>query len=268
MKHLMQTYDFNGTQLRMHIVDGKPWFCAADVCNVLGYANGRDAVSKHCREGGVAKRDTLTASGAQSMAYIDEGNLYRLTLRSRKAQAIQFEAWVCDEVLPSIRQTGGYQTPAITQAQNLSQLKAETALFECAASLLNMSESGKVTGLQYIGRRHGLDTGFLPAYVIDAAPGASGGSAMATSSATSLLERHGNPMTAVQLNARLAQAGLIEQKQRARRDGGIKKYWCISSAGLQFGKNLTSPANPRETAPHWYDDRFAELLQALRERAA
>ena len=158
------------------------------------------------------------------------------------------------------------QAPATDQ--RMSQLKAETALFECAASLLNMSESGKVTGLQYIGRRHGLDTGFLPAYVIDAAPGASGGSAMATSSATSLLERHGNPMTAVQLNARLAQAGLIEQKQRARRDGGIKKYWCISSAGLQFGKNLTSPANPRETAPHWYDDRFGELLQALRERAA
>ena len=158
------------------------------------------------------------------------------------------------------------QMPAADQ--RMSQLMAETALFECAASLLNMSDSGKVTGLQYIGRRHGLDTGFLPAYVIDAAPGASGGSAMATSSATSLLERHGNPMTAVQLNARLAQAGLIEQKQRARRDGGIKKYWCISSAGLQFGKNLTSPANPRETAPHWYDDRFAELLQALRERAA
>jgi hypothetical protein len=43
------------------------------------------------------------------MTYIDEGNLYRLIIKSRKPEAEKFESWVCDEVLPSIRKTGRYQ---------------------------------------------------------------------------------------------------------------------------------------------------------------
>ena len=43
--------------------DGEPWFCAKDVCGVLGYRNDTDAVKKHCREAGVAKRDL--SSGGQ-----------------------------------------------------------------------------------------------------------------------------------------------------------------------------------------------------------
>ena len=54
----IQSFNFDGSRLRMHVANGKPSFCASDVCAVLGYANGRDALAKHCREGGVAKRDT------------------------------------------------------------------------------------------------------------------------------------------------------------------------------------------------------------------
>ena len=87
---------------------GNPWFCAKDVCEILGYANDRDTISKHCREKGVAKRDTLTEGGNQSMTYIDQGNLYRLIARSRKPEAEKFESWVFDEVIPSIHKTGSY----------------------------------------------------------------------------------------------------------------------------------------------------------------
>lgn len=268
MTNQIQTYDFNGSQLRMHIADGKPWFCATDVCAVLGYSNGRDAIGKHCREGGVAKRDTPTASGVQAMTYIDEGNLYRLTMRSRKAAAQRFEAWVCDDVLPAIRTTGGYQLPSAAPENDLSQLKAETALFECAASLLNMSESGKVTGLRYIGNRHGLDTGFLPAYVVDAAPDAVEGSSMETKPVTALLFAHGVAMTAIQFNARLEQAGMLATRERNRKGGGVKRFKTVTQKGLRYGKNITSPANPRETTPHWYVERFGDLLLALQEAAA
>ena len=41
--------------------DGEPWFVAADVAEVLGYANSRKAVADHCK--GVTKRDTLTDGG-------------------------------------------------------------------------------------------------------------------------------------------------------------------------------------------------------------
>lgn len=85
------------------------WFCANDVCDILGYSNSRDAISKHCKAGGVAKRDTPTKSAVQEMTFINEPNLYRLIIKSRKPEAEPFEAWVFEEVLPQIRKTGKYQ---------------------------------------------------------------------------------------------------------------------------------------------------------------
>jgi len=88
-------FDFNSNQVRV-ITDknGEPWFLATDVCAVLGYKNAPDAINKHCRAGGIAKRDTPTESGNQVMLYINEGNLYRLIIKSRKPEAAPFESWV------------------------------------------------------------------------------------------------------------------------------------------------------------------------------
>lgn len=105
----------SASSIRIIMIDNEPWFAAADVCDVLGYANGRDALSKHCRAGGVAKRDTPTNSGIQLLTYINEGNLYRLVIKSRMPAAEKFEAWVCDEVLPSIRKQGYYIAPVVDQ---------------------------------------------------------------------------------------------------------------------------------------------------------
>ncbi len=43
------------------------------------------------------------------MTFINEPNLYRLIIKSRKPEAEPFEAWVFEEVLPQIRKTGKYQ---------------------------------------------------------------------------------------------------------------------------------------------------------------
>lgn len=94
------------------IEDGKEWFGATQVAKALGYENPRDAISTHCRKKGLAKRVVLTRGGKQEMNFIDEGNLYRLIIRSRLPEAEQFESWVFDEVLPSIRKTGRYALPS------------------------------------------------------------------------------------------------------------------------------------------------------------
>ncbi|MEZ5691212.1 MAG: BRO family protein [Rickettsiales bacterium] len=99
---------FDEAEIRIIDENGEPLFCAKDVCDVLGYGNSREALSKHCREGGVTKRDTPTSSGEQLMAYINEGNLYRLIAKSKLPAAERFESWVFDEVLPSIRKKGHY----------------------------------------------------------------------------------------------------------------------------------------------------------------
>ena len=93
-------------QIRTVTIDNKPWFVASDVASALGYSNPRKAVLDHCK--GVTKRDTPTSGGIQQISYINEGDMYRLIMKSKLPSAERFEAWVVDEVLPSIRKHGGY----------------------------------------------------------------------------------------------------------------------------------------------------------------
>lgn len=102
-------FQFESEEVRAYSDDaGEPWFCAADVCKALGYANSRKAIADNCREKGVTSSYTLTSKGKQALTYINEGNLYRLIIKSRKEEAQRFEVWVCDEVLPAIRKHGSY----------------------------------------------------------------------------------------------------------------------------------------------------------------
>jgi prophage antirepressor-like protein len=42
-------FAFSGVGIRVLDIDGDPWFVATDVARVLGYANTRDAIAKHCK---------------------------------------------------------------------------------------------------------------------------------------------------------------------------------------------------------------------------
>lgn len=102
-------FNFKSSQVRV-ITDPNQefWFCGSDVCDILGYTNSRKALQDHCKTKGVTKRYTPTQSGEQEMIFINEPNLYRLIIKSRKPEAEPFEAWVFEEVLPQIRKTGKY----------------------------------------------------------------------------------------------------------------------------------------------------------------
>lgn len=95
-------------QMRILREGDKYLFCANDAAVALGYSNPRAALQRHCK--GVAKRNTLTPGGVQSLSYIPEGDLYRLIIHSKLPSAEKFEHWVFEEVLPCIRKTGGYMT--------------------------------------------------------------------------------------------------------------------------------------------------------------
>ena len=106
-------------EIRTVEINGKPYFVGTDVAKALGYSNPRKAILDHCK--GVTKRDNPTSSGIQSMSYINEGDLYRLIMKSKLPSAEKFESWVMDEVLPSIRKTGSYQKP-MTLAEQIQLL--------------------------------------------------------------------------------------------------------------------------------------------------
>ena len=93
-------------QLRMIFIDGKQYFMANDVAKALGYSEPKNAIARHCK--GALKQSYLTNGGEQEVKVIPEGDVYRLIIRSKLPKAEEFEKWVFDEVLPSIRKTGGY----------------------------------------------------------------------------------------------------------------------------------------------------------------
>lgn len=112
--------------------NGEVLFCASDVAKALGYAKPENAISRHCRA--TLKRGTPISGKMQDINFIPEGDVYRLIARSKLPGAEQFERWVFDEVLPSIRKHGAYMTPETLQAaimnpdimiQLCQQLKAE-----------------------------------------------------------------------------------------------------------------------------------------------
>ena len=90
--------------------DGKVMFCGKDVATALGYKDTTNALKQHCR--GVANHHPIVdqLGREQQARFITEGDLYRLIASSKLPSAQQFESWVFDEVLPSIRKQGGYMT--------------------------------------------------------------------------------------------------------------------------------------------------------------
>ena len=95
--------------MRTVIHDEKVLFCASDIAKSLGYRNPRKAISDHCRY--VTKRDVphpQSPNKTISMSFIPEGDVYRLIAHSKLTSAERFEKWIFDEVLPTIRKTGGY----------------------------------------------------------------------------------------------------------------------------------------------------------------
>lgn len=85
----------------------EPLFCLADVCRVLELSNITET-KKRLNSKGLSSTEVLTRGGRQSMIFINEQNLYKVIMRSDKPQAEPFQDWVCGEVLPTIRKTGGY----------------------------------------------------------------------------------------------------------------------------------------------------------------
>lgn len=102
----LSIFNYDSYKVRTIEENGKILFCGADVARILGYAKPQNAISKHCK--GALKRGTLTTRGKQEMTFISEGDLYRLIAHSKLPTAEKFEHWVFDEVLPTIRKTGGY----------------------------------------------------------------------------------------------------------------------------------------------------------------
>ena len=97
-------------EIRTVTIDGEPWFCMADICKALDIGNVSQAKTR-LKEDGVIINEVIDSIGRnQNTNFINESNMYKLILQSRKESAERFSDWVTAEVLPSIRRHGIYAT--------------------------------------------------------------------------------------------------------------------------------------------------------------
>ena len=95
-------------------------FVGKDVATALGYSNTSKAILQHVDhedKGTLPIRETAYETRA---VVINESGLYSLILSSKLPQAKAFKRWVTSEVLPQIRQTGGYIPTKDAQGRELS----------------------------------------------------------------------------------------------------------------------------------------------------
>ena len=139
---------------------GDPWFCAKDLCDVLGYKRADNAVRQHVNPLDALKqcikvedhikRDGTIRERLIQMNFVNESGFYALVLGSKLASAVKFKDWVTSVVLPQIRTTGGYipvkegesEEETIRNAEEIlrATLKKKEELLEQQKKLLHQQE--------------------------------------------------------------------------------------------------------------------------------
>ena len=140
---------------------GDPWFCAKDLCDVLGYKRADNAVRQHVNPSDalkqcvarIAKNRYGECNGKMQvvqMIFVNESGFYALVLGSKLATAVKFKDWVTSVVLPQIRKTGGYipvhegesEEEVIRNAEEIlrATLKKKEELLEQQRKLLQESK--------------------------------------------------------------------------------------------------------------------------------
>jgi len=125
----LTSYTNEGRTVRASIdQQGYPVVITKDICDVFEithYRNALDRIPDWAKGCGVKVN---TPGGVQEMATLKESGVYWLALRSTKPEAQRFTRWVCEEVLPSIRKNGFYQSegidPRIARIEQAQMLRA------------------------------------------------------------------------------------------------------------------------------------------------
>ena len=144
-------FNFQEQQVRIVLDDNnQPMFVAKDIATVLGYTDTSKGITTHCK-GTPIYLPLETNGGVQEVRVIYEPDLYRLIFGSKLPSAQQFQNWVFDEVLPSIRTKGSYNltdNPPLTYLESLELLiqkeKERQLLLDTNQRLVTQKEQAKL----------------------------------------------------------------------------------------------------------------------------
>lgn len=237
---------FLGKEIDVYGTAENPLFLAKDVAEWIEHSDVSMMV-KSIDECEKVTSNVCTLGGSQNAWFLTEDGLYEVLMQSRKPQAKQFKKGV-KEILKTIRKTGGYSSPTAITPKD--KVEAGIAWIDGCRKLLSLSDASILSLMSKVALPLGLP---VPDYV---------SSKGVLHSASELLKKHNVGMTANKFNALLIQKGLLTENER-QGVNKIHKFKVITPKGLEYGENEVSPHNQKETQPHWYDDKFGELLSVV-----
>jgi len=244
-------------------IDGEPRIRDIDLAKRLGFerpADIRELIKRNAEKLNTFSvlRSVRKTSGAQGGRpavefYLDRKQAIFICMKSETDNAF-------DVQIEIVHVFDAYLSDTTTQQHITSALPYSPAfeiqIAESAARILRMSDTSKIRMLTTLCDAKGINPNFLPAYVDEPL----------VKAITTLLKEMDHPLghhVAKVVNPTLEKLGILEHLSRKGRGNEIKQFWNLTAEGLQYGRNETSPNNPRETQPLFFVDRFPELLQRL-----
>lgn len=262
-----------------------PMFCLADLCKVLELQVQN--TKNRLKDDGVYRINLTDSLGREQQAlFVNEQNLYRVIMRSDKPQAEAFQDWVCGEVLPSIRKTGGYlaatpdDTPEMIMAKALkvadatmrrqdAELKAAKGTLAAIKEAIRESTAAleKANRLLY-GEAEEAKPVAVDAKSLPCDPDAYTGSrwsAHGLRCAYDLLESLANRCKVANFDAFMFKAGYLEEICYVNGEDRMMTCRRLTEAGKKFGRNKLFVVSGRYL-PLYYENRFTQLLDDLKKK--
>ena len=150
------------------------------------------------------------------------------------------------------------------RASEETQLEKDLKGLKNAIEVLKVNEASKILMLSTLYKEHGLSTSYLPKYSDE----------QHTYSLSHLLKKYEVGISAKKLNLILLSEGYLEIKTRKstgsfidektkEKKPKLRTFKSLTEKGLEFGKNVISPHNQLETSPHYFENKFEELIKLL-----
>ena len=255
MKELI-TREYKGIGVHFEVINGESYVSVEDVAKFCGWTTITDG-KEYTRMNRVnEKLNSLGFANIGKNDFIPESIMYPLIGMAdftKNTKARDFMLWV-GKVIAEIRQTGKFELNSSSYRNEIETVKSEIGLIDMVSNSLKLNDNSKLQLITKSFENHNINTNLLPAYTP---------SKGVLKSATELLKEHKSELSVIKFNKKLVELGILKEctRQSTKDKNKVKKFKNL--VDTTWGENETSPRNPKETQPLYYEDKFKELLEIV-----
>jgi prophage antirepressor-like protein len=110
---------FNDETIKVLGTSENPMFVVKDICKILGLSNVTEVLRNIPDKWKCSLKVNTSTQGLQTSNVVNQAGLYKIIMRCNKPVAKPFQEFVCEEILPSVRNTGEYKYQKILEENKI-----------------------------------------------------------------------------------------------------------------------------------------------------